>query len=183
MDAANQGVKESHRQGIHSIGLLIALPNHNEIANSHLDIKSEHTRFSTRLDEFMRMSHGVIVAPGGIGTLLELTYTWQLIQVHLMEPRPVVLLGRDFWEGLLDWMRAQQLQHRLINPGDLDFVHLADTEAEVLDLIRPALEKFRSQKREQGDNPRADQAETMLDQVEEAKNQPERQLTLFQNIG
>ena len=53
----------------------------------------------------MRISHAVIVTPGGIGTILELLYTWQLIQVSHISERPIILLG-EMWNGLLDWMES-----------------------------------------------------------------------------
>src|SRR5689334_5010929 len=93
----------------------------------------------------MRLSHAVIVAPGGIGTLLELVYVWQLIQVRLIERRTIVLLQRSFWDGLLDWMRAQMLGRCFIGPGDFEWVHIVDTPAEALDLIRLDLERFKEE--------------------------------------
>ena len=91
-----------------------------EIPNPHLDIKSSHKRFSSRLDEFVRLSHGVVVAPGGIGTLLELMYVWQLLQVGMIEPRPVVLLGATFWNGFLRWVAGTQAANGFLDFADLD---------------------------------------------------------------
>src|ERR1051326_8722724 len=116
MEAANRAVRDAHNELSQSIGLPTQLPRAHELANKHLDIKSEHRRFSSRLDEFMRLSHAVVVAPGGIGTMLELMYVWQLIQVGMVEQRPLVLLDRSFWNGLLAWMREQVLGHRLVGP-------------------------------------------------------------------
>src|SRR5207248_7224452 len=127
MEAASIGVQEARNRGSLSYGLPIDLPALREAANKHLDIKSEHRRFASRLDEFMRLSHAVIVAPGGIGTLLELMYVWQLLQVGMVEPRPVILLGRAFWAGLIAWMREQQLGKRFISAHDLNHVHLIDS--------------------------------------------------------
>ena len=183
MAAANEGEKAARSNGTLSIGLPILLPHRNEPANKHLDIKSEHSRFSSRLDEFMRLSHAVIVAPGGIGTLLELAYTWQLVQVGMIEPRPIVLLSCQFWEGLLEWMRSQQLRRAFINPPDMDFVHLADTQAEVLSIICPELEKFRARRREVGDRSSADQAGAILEQVGQVKDRPEQQEKLPGTTG
>ena len=91
MDAANKGAKDGGKK-TRSIGLPIQLP-HETTTNAHLDVKRHHKRFSSRLDEFMRISHAVVVTPGGIGTLLELFYTWQLIQVGHINPRPILLLN------------------------------------------------------------------------------------------
>jgi uncharacterized protein (TIGR00730 family) len=142
MEAANRGVQDAHNERSRSYGLPIELPKRLETPNKHLDIKSQHRRFSFRLDEFMRLSHAVIVAPGGIGTLLELSYVWQLLQVGMIEPRPVLLLGRDFWAGLIDWMHAQLLGKALISEADLEFIHLVDTPKEVVQVIRKALEAY-----------------------------------------
>jgi uncharacterized protein (TIGR00730 family) len=142
MEAANRGVRDAHNGRSKSYGLPILLPRHHEVENKHLDIKSEHKRFSSRLDEFMRLSHAVVVAPGGIGTLLELLYVWQLIQVGLLERRPVILLGRRFWEGLLDWMREQQLGRGFISPHDFDSIQMVDTTDEAVALLREEQKRF-----------------------------------------
>lgn len=147
MEAANAGVQEARNAASLSYGLPIRLPTATERANRHLDIKSEHRRFSSRLDEFMRLSHAVIVAPGGIGTMLELMYVWQLIQVKMIEPRPVVMLGRDFWGGLMAWMREEMLVRRLVSPEDFDPIHLVDTPAEALGYVRQALNEWMARQR------------------------------------
>jgi hypothetical protein len=117
------------------------------VANPHLDIKSMHRRFSSRLDEFMRLTDGVIVAPGGIGTLLELYYVWQLLQLSMVSPRPVVLLGRDFWGGLIGWMEGEVLDHKLISPPDMSYIRIVDTPEEAVRAIVPAFEAFKERRR------------------------------------
>jgi len=160
MEAANRAVQSAHSENSQSIGLPIQLPRAHELANKHLDIKSEHKRFSSRLDEFMRLSHAVIVAPGGIGTLLELMYVWQLIQVGMVEPRAVVLLDRSLWSGLLAWMRQEQLGRGFIGPHDFDWIFSVDTPEEALSHIKPELERFRAEqeKRPGGEAPAAEAA-------------------------
>jgi uncharacterized protein (TIGR00730 family) len=142
MEAANRGVQDARSGRSKSYGLPILLPRSDEVANKHLDIKSEHKRFSSRLDEFMRLSHAVVVAPGGIGTLLELAYVWQLIQVGLLEKRPVILLGTRFWEGLLEWMREQQLGKAYIGPHDFDCIRMVDSTDEAVALLREEQLRF-----------------------------------------
>jgi predicted Rossmann-fold nucleotide-binding protein len=142
MEAANRGVIEVEGRRSQSIGLPIQLPRSQELANKHLDIKSEHRRFSSRLDEFMWLSDAVIVAPGGIGTLLELVYVWQLLQVGMIDARPVVLLGRDMWEGLLEWMRDEMQGRQLIGPNDFQWIHCADTPEDAFEFIRPVHEAY-----------------------------------------
>lgn len=142
MEAANRGVQEAQNGRSKSYGLPILLPRVPEDANKHLDIKSEHKRFSSRLDEFMRLSHAVVVAPGGIGTLLELVYVWQLLQVGLLPKRPVILLGGEFWGGLVEWMREQQLGRGFINPHDFDSIQIVDSTEEAVALLRAEQRAF-----------------------------------------
>src|SRR5437868_3101658 len=97
----------------------------------------------------MRLSDAVIVAPGGIGTLLELFYVWQLLQLSMVEPRPVLLMGREFWQGLMGWMEGTVSGHQLISPNDLECVSLVDTPEEAVDVIRPVFEAFREKRREE----------------------------------
>ena len=144
MEAANHGVQDARRALAHSIGLPIDLPNAREMANRHLDIKSEHRRFSSRLDEFMRLSHAVIVTPGGIGTLLELMFAWQLVQVGMVERREIVLLDRAMWQGLIEWMRTQMLGRKMVAPGDFEWIHVVDTPEEAVAVVHGALERFRA---------------------------------------
>jgi uncharacterized protein (TIGR00730 family) len=142
MEAANRGVQDARRAVARSIGLPIHLPNIREMANKHLDIKSEHRRFSSRLDEFMRLSHAVVVAPGGIGTLLELMFAWQLIQVGMVERREIILLDRALWQGLMDWMRREVLGRKFIAPTDFDWMHLVETPEEAVEIIRVSLLQY-----------------------------------------
>ncbi len=143
MEAANRGVQAAKNEQSKSYGLPIELPRRFETPNTHLDIKSQHKRFSSRLDEFMRLTHAVIVAPGGIGTVLELMYVWQLLQVGMIDSRPVILLGREFWSGLIAWMRDQPLGRNLIGDHDLEYVHLIDSSKEVVAVIRKAVEQYK----------------------------------------
>ena len=115
MEAANAGAKDGGSK-TKSFGLHIDLPFETS-PNKHLDVTYHHKRFSSRLDEFMRISHAVIVTPGGIGTVLELLYTWQLIQVRHISERPIILLG-EMWNGLLDWMESEPLNKKLMDKSD-----------------------------------------------------------------
>ena len=137
MEAANQGAlrgRESTKNKSLSFGLSIQLEWEPE-ANRHLDIKHHHLKFSSRLDQFMRMSHSVICTPGGIGTLLELFFSWQLVQVKHIAPRPIVLLSDEFWEGLVEWMKAKPLAHSLVSAKDFDMIHLVHSVDEAYQVI------------------------------------------------
>lgn len=137
MEAANKGAQRGRAAGhskSRSIGVTIDLP-FDEPVNQHMDIKRMHRRFSSRLDDFMRVSHVVVVTAGGIGTLLELYYTWQLLQVGHVEKRPVLLVGRKMWGGLLDWMKKEQLSRGLISERDLKMVQSVDKVGEILKVV------------------------------------------------
>jgi uncharacterized protein (TIGR00730 family) len=141
MEAANRGAKAASKRS-RSIGLPITLPFEGD-SNSHLDVKYQHRRFSSRLDEFMRISHAVVVTPGGIGTILELMFTWQLLQVEHMQARPVILLGKDMWGGFLDWLKEVPLEQNLMNASDFDQIILVDSVEEVMQHLAPEIEKFK----------------------------------------
>jgi uncharacterized protein (TIGR00730 family) len=137
MEAANKGAllgREEKKTKTLSYGLSIQLEFEPE-PNRHLDIKRHHHKFSSRLDDFMRLSHSVVCTPGGIGTLLELFFVWQLIQVKHLPPRPVVLLEKAFWSGLLDWLKDQPLGRSLISMQDFNPIHIVDTPEEVFEII------------------------------------------------
>jgi uncharacterized protein (TIGR00730 family) len=139
MEAANAGAKEGGNVS-RSFGLHIELPFEAD-TNSHLDVKYLHRRFSSRLDEFMRMSHAVIVTPGGIGTLLELLYTWQLMQVNHIAERPLILMG-EMWKGLIDWLEDGPLKEQLMDQKDFDRLIYAKSIEEVVGQLEPHVKTF-----------------------------------------
>ena len=141
MEAANKGAKKARGKSIRSIGLSIDLPFEVD-ANSHLDVKYHHRKFSSRLDEFMRISQAVVITPGGIGTVLELFFTWQLIQVGHTSKKPILLLGKDMWQGLIDWMIDQPLQRSLLSKEDIESVKIVDSVDEVLDYLKIHIAEF-----------------------------------------
>lgn len=158
MEAANKGAQKGAQKMQHqrkgsgswSIGLHIDLP-FEASTNQHLDLKSQHKRFSSRLDEFMRISHAVVVVPGGIGTLLELFYTWQLIQVEHIKPRPVLLYAPDdFWRTFLRWLERWPLKQELMS--DKDFVKLKQVNSplQMIKELRPHIEAFYKKGRRAG---------------------------------
>ena len=139
MEAANAGAKEGSSKS-KSFGIRIDLP-FEATPNEHLDIKFYHKRFSSRLDEFMRISHAVVVTPGGIGTLLELLYTWQLIQVNHISARPIILVG-DMWNGFLDWIKSEPLKAQLLDKSDFDNIIIVKNVHEVTKLLKPEIKAF-----------------------------------------
>lgn len=141
MEAATAGHKAGRgNKKTHSIGLTINLPW--EIKpNEHLDIKTHFDKFSERLDEFMVLSNVVIVVPGGIGTCLELFYTWQLTQVKHICNIPIILVG-DMWKELIDWVEKWPLKKGLISPKDMTNIHLAQNNDHAIRVIKKAHELY-----------------------------------------
>lgn len=142
MEAANKGHKEGRKgKNVRSYGLNIILPKE-QVANKHLDIKKEFELFSQRLDYFMYLSNVVVVAPGGVGTLLELMYTWQLVQVKHLSSMPIILLGK-MWPTFIKWMEEGPLKMKFMNPEDMHAIFLADNCNEAMRVIRKAYEEFK----------------------------------------
>lgn len=141
MEAANAGHQAGDpEEETDSIGLTIRLPWESE-ENPHLDLKRHFNRFSGRLDTFMTLSNVVVVMPGGIGTCLELFYTWQLIQVKHVNPMPIIVVG-EMWEKLMDWVKEYPLKDGLISPEDTDFVYVVKSNKEAIEIIEAEKEAF-----------------------------------------
>jgi len=141
MEAANKGHKEGRKNDkIHSLGLNILLPNEQD-ANGHLDIKKDFDRFSDRLDYFMSLSDVVVVAPGGVGTILELMYTWQLQQVEHTCNSPIILLGK-MWKPFIEWIEKWPLKQRLMSKSDMMPIFLAEDCEEAMKIIKKAQHDF-----------------------------------------
>ncbi|MFH0821064.1 MAG: LOG family protein [Candidatus Peregrinibacteria bacterium] len=146
MEAANWGHQEGRGKNhnhLHSFGLNIKLTRWKQVSNRHLDVKKEFHRFSRRLDYFMRLANAVVVAPGGIGTLLELFYTWQLTQVKQIRHVPIILLG-DMWAELFDWIKKWPLHYRLMNKSDLNSIFLARNPREAIKILKKAHQGYKN---------------------------------------
>ncbi|MDR2337407.1 MAG: LOG family protein [Deltaproteobacteria bacterium] len=146
MAAANKGIIEGRQEfNTHSrsIGISVDLNNF-EPLNSYLDIKHHHKKFSSRLDDFMRLSNAVVITAGGIGTLLEIYYTWQLLQLKLISSRPFIFWGSEMWGDLIDWMKKRQLANGLVSGSDFSFIHIVDTAEEVVQIIKEHYDKFKA---------------------------------------
>jgi uncharacterized protein (TIGR00730 family) len=137
MDAANKGHHDGRKDPhVLSLGLNIILPQE-QVPNKHLDIKTEFQLFSERLDTFMLLANVVVVAPGGLGTLLELFYAWQLIQVREIEDVPVILMG-DMWNKLIEWVNRWPLRRRLLSSSDMECLFPVRDNAEAMRIIEVA---------------------------------------------
>ncbi|MBD3270397.1 LOG family protein [Candidatus Peregrinibacteria bacterium] len=134
MEAANAGHEYGDTDKLaESIGLVIELPFENK-GNNYLELSKTFKRFSKRLDTFMELSNVMVVTKGGIGTMLELFYMWQHLQVHHIGFRPIILIG-DMWERLVDWMKENALKEKLVSPQDFDFIYIAHNNDEALMII------------------------------------------------
>ena len=141
MDAANSGLKAGTDGDAKSVGLTIDLPWENE-ANNHLDINKHFHKFSNRLDHFMALSNVVVIMPGGIGTCLELFYTWQLIQVDHICKIPIILAD-EMWHSLYDWVKKDLLGRGMVSPPDLKNIYCTATNAETCEIIELAYQEFK----------------------------------------
>jgi len=141
MDAANRG-HHGGRKDHHalSLGLNIILPTE-QAANKHLDIKRDFQLFSARLDTFMLLANVVVVAPGGVGTLLELLYAWQLLQVKEIDDVPVILMG-DMWKELMEWVRRWPLRRKLLSSSDMQCFFLVKNNSEAMKIIEVAHQAY-----------------------------------------
>ena len=133
MEAANQGAKESNGK---SVGLTINLP-FEDGANKYVDPEYNliFNYFFARKVMFVKYSQGFIVFPGGFGTLDELFEALTLVQTERTSRFPVVLIGTEFWGGLLDWLKEQLLKNGTISEKDLELFHITDDVSNAVDLI------------------------------------------------
>jgi len=132
MEAVNRGAREA---GGKSIGLNIALP-FEQKANEYLDIHLEFRYFFCRKMMFLKYACGVVVLPGGYGTLDELFESLTLLQTSKVPHFPVVLMGKDYWGGLIGWLREAMLNDGNILAEDLNMFTLTDDPAEVRAIIK-----------------------------------------------
>lgn len=141
MTAANEGARQgAYRWGTRSFGLTILLPME-EQPNPFLDEVAEHKTFFSRLHQFIRLSHAYIVVDGGIGTTLEAMMVWQLIQVRLLDTRPLIFVG-PMWRGLRDWVEDDIIGNGLASPRDLSLPQWVDTMDEAVAIVEQARNRF-----------------------------------------
>lgn len=133
MEAGNRG---AHLAGGTSVGLNIDLP-FEQHDNPYIDSDKslDFDYFFVRKVMFVKYSQGFVVMPGGFGTLDELFEAITLIQTHKIGKFPIILVGSDFWSGLLDWIKNTMITAGNISPHDLDLIKIADTQEEVVNII------------------------------------------------
>jgi uncharacterized protein (TIGR00730 family) len=131
MEAANRGAQEA---GGLSIGANIELPFEQGL-NEYVDLGMEFRYFFVRKVMFVKYAEGFVIFPGGFGTLDELFEALTLIQTGKVEHFPVVLYGKDYWEGMMKWIRDKPLYEEKIGPKDLDLVTITDDIDEACEAI------------------------------------------------
>src|SRR5690554_2814348 len=142
MEAGNKG---AHLAGGTSVGLNISLPfeqHDNPYIDSDKNIDFDY--FFVRKVMFVKYSQGFVVMPGGFGTLDELFEALTLIQTDKIDKFPLILVGTEYWSGLLEWVKTHLLDmSNNISEKDLDLVHLVDTEDEVINILNEFYNEYK----------------------------------------
>ena len=131
MEAANRGAQGANGT---SVGLNIELPME-QTPNAFQDVRVEFRYFFVRKLMFVKYAVGYVIFPGGFGTMDELFEALTLIQTRKIRSFPVVLVGREYWQGLIDWMKKAALAMGNISPEDLDLMHIVEEPEEVCAII------------------------------------------------
>lgn len=131
MEAANCGAYKTKSL---SIGLNILLPT-KEISNKYQDINLKFRHFFSRKVMFVKYAKAFIVFPGGFGTLNELIEILVLTQTKTINNRPIILVNKNYWQGLFDWFKNRLLAEKMIDSKDLKLFYLVDNAAQILKII------------------------------------------------
>jgi uncharacterized protein (TIGR00730 family) len=137
MEAGNRGAQEG---GGLSVGFNIDLP-HEQDANPYLDISYTFEHFYARKVCFVKPAEGFVILPGGFGTLDELFEALTLIQTGKVLHFPIVLFDSEHWSGLLDWIRKEVLDDRLISASDVDLLSVTDDIEEAVEIVIDSYER------------------------------------------
>lgn len=141
MEAGNKGAYEA---GGVSVGLNIELPfeqHHNPYIDKDKNLEFDY--FFVRKVMFVKYSQGFVVMPGGFGTLDELFEAITLIQTHKIGGFPIILVGRHFWGGLIDWIKkVLEEEYQNISPGDIDLLQVVDTADEVVEILNDFYKQY-----------------------------------------
>lgn len=131
MEAANKGASEA---GGNSIGLNIQLP-YEQIPNPFIKTLINFRYFFCRKVMFLKYTSAVIMFPGGYGTLDEMFETLTLVQTQKVSHLPLILMGKEFWNGLIDWLRKETLKTDYISNEDLELFHVIDDPDQAIEII------------------------------------------------
>ncbi len=135
MEAANKGAAKA---GGTSVGLNIILPAEQK-PNRFANIKLEFKYFFIRKVMFVKYATAYIILPGGFGTLDEMFEAITLVQTQRIKPFPIILVGSDYWSGLLDWIKDRLLKEKRISPKDLDIIQLMDNPEEIVKSVQKVI--------------------------------------------
>lgn len=133
MEAGNHGAVDA---GTTSVGLGIELP-FEQGMNEYVELGVNFRYFFTRKTCFVKYSQAFVAFPGGFGTFDELFEALCLIQTHKIKKFPLILVGRDYWSGLVAWLeQTVQEEYGYISPGDTDLINIVDTADEVIEVLK-----------------------------------------------
>ncbi|MCB0491618.1 MAG: TIGR00730 family Rossman fold protein [Cyclobacteriaceae bacterium] len=140
MEAGNKG---AHKAGGKSVGLNIFLP-HEQKGNIYIDPEKliSFDYFFVRKVMFVKYSQGFIVMPGGFGTMDELMEALTLIQTHKIGRFPIVLVGQEFWGGLVGWFKEMLVTQGMIDKDDLKLINVVDKPEEAVKVINDFYAKY-----------------------------------------
>jgi len=138
MEAANRGAREA---GVKSVGCNIELP-FEQGTNPYVDISIDFRYFFVRKTMFMKYAQGFVIFPGGFGTMDELFEALTLIQTGKVRDFPIVLMGVDYWRGLVDWLKDTMASEEKISQEDMDLILVSDDIDEVVAHMRDRYTTF-----------------------------------------
>ncbi|MDQ1271194.1 MAG: Cytokinin riboside 5-monophosphate phosphoribohydrolase [Thermodesulfobacteriota bacterium] len=131
MEAANMGALEQNGE---SVGLKITLP-FEEKSNAYMTRSLDFNYFFIRKVMFVKYAQAYIIMPGGLGTMDEMFETLTLVQTRRIRKMPVILMNKEFWAGLLDWIKNSLAATGLISPEDMELFSLVDTPEQALKIV------------------------------------------------
>ena len=137
MEAANKGAKRANG---HSIGLNIQIPLEQE-ANKYVDTLLDFRYFFVRKVMFVKYAKAFIIMPGGYGTLDEFYEAINLVQTQRIQKFPVIMMGSEYWKGMIDWLKSTVLKSGAISKDDLKLFTVVDEPKDVVKAIRKFYEK------------------------------------------
>lgn len=144
MEAANKGAREAKTL---SIGLNIQLPFETHI-NPYVDVSEKFNFFFVRKVMLVKYSQAFVILPGGFGTLDEMFEALTLIQTGKIQDFPVILVGKKYWAPIYDFIKKHLVEHEMINPKDLEDLHMVDDPKEVAQITEAAWKKYLARQKE-----------------------------------
>ena len=137
MEAANKGAAS---ENVGSVGLNITLP-FEQSSNPYATTQIEFKYFFVRKVMFLKYAQAYIIMPGGFGTLDELFETITLIQTQRIRKMPIIMVGTEYWEGLIQWVKDRLLKEKMISIKDLDLFHLLDDPKDIVNIVTDFTQK------------------------------------------